>query len=131
MTILRKIPANLNPCANSASPPEYALTMSTLPQPPVGAKIVQMLGVVHATEIRRDIGGDVSAFASRESLPGLYQQNCEKTRQTVMHRLQEKAIQLGANAVLGIQFGNSALPGKKQFNETFCYGTAVILANEL
>jgi uncharacterized protein YbjQ (UPF0145 family) len=56
---------------------------------------------------------------------GAYTQMCEQTRQQAYDVMVQHAVQLGANAVIGLRYDASAVVGTA--TEVLCYGTAVVI----
>jgi uncharacterized protein YbjQ (UPF0145 family) len=61
-------------------------------------------------------GGEISALTTLAT----------ESRNEAMHRLERHAIEMGANAVLGMRFDSGEL--MQNTNEIVAYGTAVVLA---
>jgi uncharacterized protein YbjQ (UPF0145 family) len=61
-------------------------------------------------------GGEISALTALAT----------ESRNEAMHRLERHAIEMGANAVLGMRFDSGEL--MQNTNEIVAYGTAVVLA---
>jgi uncharacterized protein YbjQ (UPF0145 family) len=56
---------------------------------------------------------------------GAYTQMCEQTRQQAYDVMVQHALQLGANAVIGLRYDASAVVATA--TEVLCYGTAVVI----
>ena len=79
------------------------VTTPTVP----GYRVVKVLGLVHATSVRtRGLGGQFAA--ALQSLIGgevsAYVSEVERARAECLSRLVSKAQQMGANAVVGVDF---------------------------
>ncbi|MBI5226719.1 YbjQ family protein [Candidatus Micrarchaeota archaeon] len=91
-----------------------------------GQKIDGYCGIVWATTVRsRHLGHDVLAML--KSLKGgdirSYEQMTDTARADVLKKLEHNAKEMGANAVVGMRFGTTAvMPGTI---EVYAYGTAV------
>lgn len=77
-----------------------------------GHRIVRVLGLVHATSVRtRGVGGQLAA--ALQSLVGgevyAYVSEVEKARSECLQWLISKAAEMGANAVVGIDFETTEL----------------------
>lgn len=93
-----------------------------------GKKIVKSLGLVKGITVRsRSIVGTIGG--SLQTLIGgnitLFTQLCEKTRQEAYDLMIAQAMNLGANAVVGIRYDNTEL--LQSVTEVLCYGTAVVV----
>lgn len=99
-------------------------------EPPPGYQIVRVLGPCWGVTVRsRSIigtacagcqqifGGEISALT----------QLANESRNQAMERLENNAIAMGGNAVLGMRFDSGEL--MENTNEIVAYGTAVVLAN--
>jgi uncharacterized protein YbjQ (UPF0145 family) len=56
---------------------------------------------------------------------GAYTQMCEQTRQQAYDLLVQHAVELGANAVIGLRYDASDVVATA--TEVLCYGTAVVI----
>lgn len=63
------------------------------------------------------VGGNISA----------YTEMCEQARQQAFDLLLQHAIQLGANAVVGLRYDASEVGAQTSATEVLCYGTAVVV----
>lgn len=105
---------------------EHALTTTAFTLD--GYRIARNLGVVRGIMVRsRSIFGTIGG--SLQSLVGgnisLFTSLCEKTRHEAFELMLEHALQLGANAVVGIRY--DATEVMDGVTEVLCYGTAVIV----
>jgi uncharacterized protein YbjQ (UPF0145 family) len=93
-----------------------------------GAKVAQILGVVRGNTVRaRNIGRDIGA--SFKNLIGgeikTYTDMVTNSRDEAMNRMINEAIEMGADAVIGVRFGTSMI--MQGASEMLAYGTAVKL----
>ena len=94
----------------------------------VGYKLTRNLGVVRGIVVRsRSVFGTIGA--SLQTLAGgditLFTDMCEKTRSDAFERMIAHAIQIGANAVIGVRYdANDLMQG---VTEVLAYGTAVVV----
>ncbi len=93
-----------------------------------GKKVVKSLGLVRGSSVRaRHLGRNITA-AFRNIVGGEvpeYTQLMAQSREHALHRMQEEAEGLGANAVVGIRFMTSMVMSGAA--EMLAYGTAVIV----
>jgi len=105
-----------------------SMLVVTTPTVP-GYDIVKVLGAVHGITVRtRGVGGKI--VAGIEGILGgevtAYTSECEKARRESLNRLIENASQMGANAIVGVEFETSdILQGTATVFAT--YGTAVVV----
>ena len=104
----------------------YEMTSTTLQIE--GYKIVKNLGVVRGIIVRsRSIFGNIGA--GLQSLVGgnitLYTNLCEKTRNDAFEMMIKHAEEIGANAIVGIQYDATEI--SSGITEVLCYGTAVVV----
>ncbi len=96
-----------------------------------GYRIVKVLGLVTGNTVRaRHVGKDIAA-ALRNLVGGEVKEYTELLRQAremAINRMVEKAREMGANAVVGVRFGTSAIMGGAA--ELLAYGTAVVVEKE-
>ncbi len=96
-----------------------------------GHRVARVVGLVHATSVRtRGVGGQLAA--ALQSLVGgevrAYVTEVEKARSECLQRLISKAAEMGANAIVGIDFETTELlQGAIVIN---AWGTAVIVEPE-
>ena len=57
---------------------------------------------------------------------GAYTKMCEQTRSQAYDDMVQHALQLGANAIIGIRYDASSVEPRGGAVEVLCYGTAVI-----
>lgn len=96
-----------------------------------GYRIVEHLGVVRGIIVRsRSIVGNL--LAALEMIFGgkiaLYTELCERTRQEAFDLMREHAVELGANAIIGMRYDATEVIGG--VTEVLCYGTAVKIEKE-
>ena len=89
-------------------------------------KIEQILGVVRGNTVRsRNLGRDIGA--GLKNLVGgevkTYTQMTIQSREEAYNRMINNAIDLGADAVIGVRFTTSQV--MQGASEMLCYGTAV------
>lgn len=94
-----------------------------------GYRVEAVLGEVMGMTVRSaNIGANF--VASFRAIGGgevnEYTQLVYESRQQVMQRMWEQAIQRGANAIIGCRFDTGEIAA--QFSEVCCYGTAVVVA---
>lgn len=102
----------------------------TSPEIP-GKKIKRTLGLVRGNTIRaRHVGKDI--MAGLRNLVGgevtEYAKLLAESREQALDRMQEEAEQLGADAIISLQFQTSVMMGGAA--EMMAYGTAVVLEDE-
>ena len=91
-----------------------------------GFQIVKSYGIVRGIIVRsRSVIGNIGAGI--QSLFGgnitLYTKLCEQTRRDAFEQMQQHAVQLGANAVIGMRYDATEIAAG--ITEVLCYGTAV------
>lgn len=91
-----------------------------------GKTIVEHFGIVQGSTVRaKNVGKDI--LAGLKNIVGgelrSYTELLQEARQEAMDRLVRQAEQVGANAVVNIRFGTSAIA--QGAAELFVYGTAV------
>lgn len=93
-----------------------------------GRKIIRHLGLVRGNTIRaRHIGRDIMA-GLRNIVGGEitdYTKMMAESREQALDRMVENAQNLGANAIVGIQFTTSMI--MSMASEILAYGTAVVV----
>ena len=102
------------------------IVVTTLEIP--GKNIVRTLGLVRGNTIRaRHVGKDI--MAGLRNLVGgevtEYAKLLAESREQALDRMVEQAEELGANAVIGLQFQTSVIMGGAA--EMMAYGTAVVV----
>ena len=119
-------------CGAAASPEATGFIMTTTPTIP-GYKIKKVLGVVTGLTprtrgmlgkfvggIQSMLGGEVTAFTTE----------LEKARVEAMGRVRTKALNLGANAVIGLDLETSDMGSQMSIIVISATGTAVIVEPE-
>lgn len=105
----------------------HTLIISTTHDIP-GADIVEVLGVVKGNTVRaRNIGRDIGA-GLRSIVGGevkTYTEMTTNARDEAINRMQNEAIALGADAVVGVRFTTAMI--MQGASEMLAYGTAVKL----
>ena len=96
-----------------------------------GKRVVRTLGMVAGNTIRaRHIGKDIMAglrnIVGGEVLE--YAKLLAESREQALDRMKDKAVAVGANAVISVQFQTSVIMGGAA--EMMAYGTAVVIENE-
>ncbi len=91
-----------------------------------GFQTTRSLGVVRGIVVRsRSVLGTIGA--GLQTLVGgditLFSELCEKTRADAFERMLQHAAELGANAVIAIQYDATEI--MQGVTEVLCYGTAV------
>lgn len=91
-----------------------------------GKKIKEVLGVVRGNTVRaRNIGRDIGA--GLKSIVGgevkTYSQMTADARDEAYNRMVNQAIEIGANAIVGMKFSTSMV--MQGVSEMMAYGTAV------
>ncbi len=97
-----------------------------------GYKVKKVLSVVSGSVVRaRHIGKDI--LASFRNITGgeikEYTELLAQSRDEALRRMLKKAKELGANAILGVRFGTSAVA--QGAAEVFAYGTAAVVEKEI
>lgn len=103
-------------------------TMTTTAFTIDGYKIVKNLGVVRGILVRsRSVFGTICA--SLQTLVGgditLFSELCEKTRSEAFDMMLNHALEIGANAVIGVRYDATEI--MSGVTEVLCYGTAVVV----
>lgn len=97
-----------------------------------GRKVRATLGLVRGNTIRaRHVGTDLLAVL-RNIVGGEireYTKLMAESREQAMDRMAEQALDMGANAVVGVRFTTSMVMGGAA--ELLCYGTAIVLEGEV
>ncbi|HKC23942.1 MAG TPA: YbjQ family protein [Thermoanaerobaculia bacterium] len=93
-----------------------------------GYRVTRTLGVVRGITVRsRSIIGTIGG--SLQTLVGgnisLFTELCEKTREEAFQLMLSHAVQVGANAVVGVRYDATEL--MNGVTEVLCYGTAVVV----
>lgn len=93
-----------------------------------GKKIVEVLGIVKGNTVRaRNIGRDIGA-GFKNIIGGeikTYTEMISDSREEASNRMINQAIELGANAIIGVRFTTSMIV--QGASEMLAYGTAVKL----
>jgi uncharacterized protein YbjQ (UPF0145 family) len=93
-----------------------------------GYRITQNLGLVRGIVVRsRSIFGTIGA--GLQTIVGgnitLLSELCEKTRSQAYELMIQHALEMGANAVIGVRY--DATEVMQSVTEVLCYGTAVVV----
>lgn len=107
----------------------HDLTTSAFDIP--GYRTARNLGMVRGIIVRsRSIFGTIGA--SLQTIVGgditLLTELCEKTRNDAFEKMVLQAMNLGANAIIGIRYDTTEV--MQGVTEVLCYGTAVIVEKE-
>lgn len=95
-----------------------------------GYRIKEYRGIVRGITVRAPTimqgiaGGLKSVIGGRI---GAYTEMCEQARQQAYDLLIQHALELGANAVVGLHYDASEVVGRESATEVLCYGTAVVI----
>ncbi len=94
-----------------------------------GYRTAQTLGIVRGIVVRsRSIFGSIGA--SLQTMVGgditMFTSLCEKTREDAFKRMLDHAVQMGADAVIGVNYDATEI--MQGVTEVLCYGTAVKLS---
>ena len=98
-----------------------------------GYRITRYLGIVRGIIVRAPtisqgfLGGLKSIVGGRV---GAYTEMCEQARTQAYDLLIDHALELGANAVVGLRYDASEVASKVSATEVLCYGTAVTIEPE-
>jgi len=82
--------------------------------------------VVRSPTIVQGIFGGLKSFIGGRI--GAYTEMCEQARRQAYDQMIEHARELGANAIVGMEYDASDVGGRTSASEVLCYGTAVVLA---
>lgn len=93
-----------------------------------GKEVVKVLGIVKGNTVRaRNIGRDIGA--GLKSIVGgeikTYTEMINQSREEAINRMTNEAIDLGADAIIGVKFTTSMI--MQGASEMLAYGTAVKL----
>jgi uncharacterized protein YbjQ (UPF0145 family) len=96
-----------------------------------GFRIRQYLGIVRGIIVRsptisQGILGGLKTIIGGNI--GAYSEMCEQARQQAFDRMLQHAVEVGANAVVGVRYDASEIASRgTSSTEVLCYGTAVII----
>lgn len=82
--------------------------------------------VVRSPTINQSITGGLKSIVGGQI--GAYTEMCEQTRDQAYHEMVQHAVDLGANAIVGIRYDASEVVTRS--TEVLCYGTAVVIERE-
>ena len=103
------------------------ILVTTIEQVP-GKKVVKVLGVVKGSTVRaRNIGRDIGA-GFKSMIGGeikTYTEMANHARDEAYNRMVNQAIEMGANAIIGVRFMTSMI--MQGASEMLAFGTAVKL----
>ncbi len=95
-----------------------------------GYRIVSYKGIVRGIIVRAPtiaqgfLGGLKSIIGGQI---GAYTEMCEQARLQAYELMIQHAVELGANAVIGLRYDASEVASKVSATEVLCYGTAVVI----
>lgn len=81
--------------------------------------------IVRAPTIAQGIVGGLKSIVGGQI--GAYTQMCEQARQQAYDLLIQHAMEMGANAIVGLRYDASEVASKSSATEVLCYGTAVVI----
>ena len=81
--------------------------------------------IVRAPTISQGILGGLKSIVGGNI--GAYTEMCEQARQTAYDLMVTHAREVGANAIIGVNYDASEIGGQQAATEVLCYGTAVVL----
>jgi uncharacterized protein YbjQ (UPF0145 family) len=81
--------------------------------------------IVRAPTIAQGIVGGLKSIIGGQI--GAYGDMCEQARQQAYDLMIQHAVQMGANAVVGVRYDASEVVSKVSATEVLCYGTAVTI----
>jgi uncharacterized protein YbjQ (UPF0145 family) len=81
--------------------------------------------IVRAPTIAQGIVGGLKSIVGGRI--GAYTEMCEQARQQAYDLLIEHAVEVGANAIVGLRYDASEVASKSSATEVLCYGTAVVI----
>ena len=84
--------------------------------------------VVRSPTIAQGIAGGFKSIIGGEI--GAYTQMCEKTRQQAYDALVLHAVEIGANAIIGMRYDATEVVSQRSATEVLAYGTAVVIEKE-
>ena len=93
-----------------------------------GYRVTKELGTVRGIVVRsRSVIGNINAGIQTlfDGDITLYTELCERARADAYQRMSASAVNLGANAILGLRYDATEVMGG--VTEVLCYGTAVIV----
>ncbi|MBV9231152.1 MAG: YbjQ family protein [Chloroflexi bacterium] len=93
-----------------------------------GYRVVRNFGIVRGIIVRsRSVIGNLGA-AFQQIVGGditLYTELCEKARADAYERMIQHALQIGANAIIGVRYDATEI--SSGVTEVLCYGAAVVV----
>jgi uncharacterized protein YbjQ (UPF0145 family) len=98
-----------------------------------GYKIREYKGVARGIIVRSPtivqgiVGGLKNIIGGRI---GAYTEMCEQARRQAYELLVQHAMEMGANAIVGMRYDASEVVSKGSATEVLCYGTAVVIEPE-
>lgn len=123
----RPQPAPEPPSPPSETREQRRIPVYTTTDAPAGYRVERTIGLCWGVAVRaRDIVN--STVAGFRTIAGgaipEFVELAETTRAEALLRLEEHAVQMGANAVIGARFDSTSVPPA---SEIFAYGTAVVV----
>ncbi|EKD72851.1 MAG: hypothetical protein ACD_45C00569G0003 [uncultured bacterium] len=95
-----------------------------------GLRVTEYKGIVRGIVVRSPTIMQ-GFFASLKNIIGgnigSYTAMCETARSQAYDLMVQHALQLGANAILGMRYDAADVSGRFSTTEVLCYGTAVVL----
>jgi uncharacterized protein YbjQ (UPF0145 family) len=82
--------------------------------------------IVRAPTIAQGIVGGLKGIVGGRI--GAYTDMCEQAREQAYDSMLDHAMELGANAVVGVRYDASEVVSKNSATEVLCYGTAVVVS---
>lgn len=83
--------------------------------------------IVRAPTIGQGILGGLKSIVGGQI--GAYSEMCEQARKTAFDLMVKHALEIGANAIVGVRYDASGIGGDRTAaTEVLCYGTAVVIA---
>ena len=98
-----------------------------------GYRIVEYKGIVRGIIVRSPtiaqgiVGGLKNIIGGRI---GAYTEMCEQARAQAYDLMLEHALEVGANAIVGMSYDASEVVSRGSATEVLCYGTAVVIASD-
>ncbi len=95
-----------------------------------GYRVIEYKGIVRGITVRSPtivqgffgslkniLGGQINSYAEM----------CEQARQKAYDLMLDHALELGANAIIGMSYDSGEVVGRYSATEVLCYGSAVII----
>ncbi|HEY6293680.1 MAG TPA: YbjQ family protein [Terriglobia bacterium] len=84
--------------------------------------------VVRSPTIGQSLFGDLKSVIGGNI--GAYTEMCEQAREQAYQLMVRHALDLGANALIGVRYDAAEVVAKQSATEVLCYGTAVVVERE-